>query len=111
MHVGANTQFLDVSARWVGAHELRSGTVPVPEVVHAGDVISIWVDESGNYVDTPPPRSRAAAEGVGCGVLSWFVVAGTLAIAVRGVHRKLDRGRYVDWDRELVSLARKGADG
>ncbi|CAN5852651.1 membrane protein [soil metagenome] len=109
LHVQVYSQTLEVQARWAADRRVHVGTVTPPETVRAGDRFDIWVDENGNHVTAPTPPSQAASDAIGSSVLLWLTVTTTLAAAVYGLHWKLNRTRYSEWDRDLDSLA--GNDG
>ena len=108
LHAGANSQTFDVSARWSADDGQHVDTVDVPDMVRRGDRFTIWVDDRGRDVGAPSPPSRAAKEAVGWAVLSWASVAALTALALRGLHCRLRRIRYIEWDRDLRSLVNGG---
>ncbi len=103
------TQTFHVRARWAAAGTVHVGTVSAPAMVHPGDRIDIWTDESGSLSRPPIPVGSAGTEAVGWAVLSWMVVAGVVATGLYGLHRTFNRARYAGWDHDLDSLA--GNDG
>lgn len=105
LHAYANSQAFDVTARWVTASGLHVDTVAVADMVRSGERFGIWVDDSGQRVDPPTPPGHAATEAVGLAVLAWLTVAASAHLAVQGLRRRLNRARYVEWDRDLESLA------
>lgn len=102
-------QALTVGARWSTGGRTHAGAVTPPDMVHAGDRFSIWVDDSGAPVPAPTPLGRAVSDAIGAAVLSWLAVSATLLLLVLLLRRRLTRARYGEWDRELDSLA--GNDG
>jgi hypothetical protein len=109
VHPQMYTQTFDVRARWAVAGTVHVGTVSVPGMVNAGDQFRIWTDWSGNYTKAPTPTSEAATQATGWAALLWMAVVGAAVAAVYGLHQRLERTRYSEWDRELDSLA--GNDG
>jgi hypothetical protein len=109
LHVQVYSQRLLVQARWPADGRIHVATVTPPEMVRAGDRFDIWVDERGNHVGAPSPLGQAASDAIGASVLTWLAAAGVLAAAVSGLHWRLNRSRYRDWDRALAYLA--GNDG
>ncbi len=78
-------------------------------MVHPGDRLGIWTDDSGNYARAPADPRQAVVDAVGWAVCTWMSFAALLAAVVYGLHRKFQRTRFSQWDRELGALA--GDDG
>lgn len=88
----------DVPVRWVTASgAARVATVPVPDTVHAGDVVTVWLTRSGD--PTTPPASAASATSdsvsVGLAVLLAIPMLAWLVHAL--VRRLLDVRRARQW--------------
>jgi len=109
LHVQVYSQTLEVPAQWPTEGRVHVATVTPPDMVRAGDRFAIWVDKSGNHVEAPSLLSQAVSDAIGSATLLWLTMTGALAGAVYLLRRKLNRSRYREWDRELISLA--GNDG
>lgn len=109
LHAQVYSESYTVRAQWAAAGSVHRGTVSAPDMVRAGDKFDIWVDDQGGLTSPPTPPSEAATEAVGWGVLVWSAGLLGCLVVLYGLHRRLNRARYADWDRELDALA--GNDG
>lgn len=109
-HVGAEISRpgVAVPAHWTAGGRTHAGTVSPPDMVHAGDRFTIWVDDNGDLVRAPTPPGQAVSDAVGAAVLSWLAVTSTMALPIILLRRRLTRARYGEWDRELDALAGNG---
>lgn len=107
--VSPNSIVTVVTARWNANGANHVGEFPYPERLTAGDEFTIWVDAQGRRIVRPPSAGRAVNEASGIAVGSWLAVAATSAALGYGLHRRLDRRRYAQWERDLALLA--GDDG
>jgi hypothetical protein len=64
----------------------------------------VWVDNDGKKVAPPTPTSVAAVEGISAGAATLLAVVIPVATLAAGVHLRLRRIRYTEWERELRSL-------
>ncbi|GDY33798.1 Rv1733c family protein [Gandjariella thermophila] len=94
----------------------RVGTVAADVGAPAGTAISIWIDASGAPAPAPMSRDQIimqAGLGVCYTALATLVL---LAAAFRLVRWRLDRARFLAWEREWAYveprwMRRRGADG
>lgn len=98
-----------VTARWNAAGINHVGEFAYPQRLKAGDEFTIWVDAHGRRIARPPSQARAVNEASGIAFSSWLAVATTTVALGYGLHRRLDRRRFAQWERELSLLA--GEDG
>lgn len=89
------------TAKWQAADgSLRTGPVPVPYRVKAGEQVTVRLDATGEPV-APSPSS---AELVGGAVMVGILAFGAVTIAVAGLYclirRSLDRRRLAAWTAE-----------
>lgn len=99
----ADVEF-DVRATWSVAGREHDEIVVWPDEAKAGDQETIWVDDQGQQVTPPSPRSRAVGDAVGVALSLWL---GAIAVGAGGVsmtRRRLDRGRYSRWEHEINAL-------
>nr|WP_280830667.1 hypothetical protein [Mycolicibacterium frederiksbergense] len=91
-------------AAWSFDGQLHKGVLVWSSRAVVGAQQIIWVNSVGNMVDPPRSKDRAVSDAVLVALSSWMAVAAGSSSLVYLIHRKLDRGRYADWDRELTSL-------
>lgn len=103
------TVSFDIRARWQD-HGVQHETVLAwDRPAKAGDRLSIWVNDRGDYVGPPTRPKRAVSDAIIAGAVLWLSVI-TVVAAVMGLARfRLDRRRHAQWDRGLRSLV--GDDG
>lgn len=90
-----------VSASWVSPNGLRrQGTVPAPYGAVQGTKVEIWLDADGDLTSPPLTPHDAAAFAISTTVAAWLAFVLALAGACCGVHARLNRDRYADWERE-----------
>jgi hypothetical protein len=100
---------ITVHARWRAQGTEHTGVFKWNDGVKAGDILTIWVDNSdGNYVGAPTPTSQASVGAVGAALAMWLSVIVTTATLMVAVRFRLNRLRNADWERELRSLADDG---
>jgi hypothetical protein len=98
-----------VHGRWQDRGRNHEGSFVWDRPAKAGQHLTIWVDDRGEYAGPPAPRGRAAAEGASAGVVMWLTAAALGATLVILVRFRLDRRRHAAWDRSLRGLV--GDDG
>ncbi|MCV7229599.1 Rv1733c family protein [Mycolicibacterium komossense] len=108
LHAQIYTQTFSVQARWAAAGAIHVGNIPAPEMVHVGDRLVIWTDDSGNYAKNPIDPRQAVADAIGWAAFTWMSFTAILAIAVYGLRRNLRHTRFSQWDRELDALVGDG---
>jgi hypothetical protein len=69
-----------------------------------GDLVSVWVDDSGVLAAPPEPAAQVVVEAIAIAALLWTLVMGICCAISWAVRRALDRGRLAQWDQELRSL-------
>lgn len=76
----------------------------------AGDHLSIWVNDRGDWVSRPPSSAQAVVDAVAAAVSVWLmvVVAGGTLMAMLRI--RLNAHRYAAWERELDDLAGNGGN-
>jgi len=94
-----------VHARWQDGGVSHDDTFGWDRAVKAGDRLTIWVDEKGDYAGPPTPPKRAAADAVTMGAMMWLSVVAAAAALIALVRFRLQQHRHAAWDRELRSLA------
>ena len=67
----------------------------------AGDRLSIWVNDKGDYAGPPTRATRAVSDAIVVGALLWLSVITVVAAAIGLVRFRLDRRRHAEWDRGL----------
>lgn len=101
------TEMPVVRARWAVSDGARTDSFPWGNDVKPGDHIQIWVDASGNHTNPPAP-SHAALDAFAIAV-SIVLLVGTVLISLLVLmHRRFQRARDAQWDREVRSLANEG---
>jgi hypothetical protein len=106
--VGPHTLRITTRSRWIAHGTLHSDSLEWDHMVKAGDELTIWVDNDGNYVGPPSPTNRAASDALGAAVIILFSIS-AVAVALASVVRcRLNRRRYAEWERELRDLANGG---
>lgn len=94
-----------VPARWqVPEGGTRTGKVPAANGLHAGDEVTIWLDQNGNVVAQPLDLGTALAGGITIAALIWLSAVGLLAGAYLGARAVLNRRRSVIWAREWARV-------
>ena len=93
-----------VRARWAVGHGSQTDVFQWSNEVKPGNRIQIWVDGSGNHVNSPTPlRPVFDAFAVAASIV---LFAATLLTSMLGLmHWRLQRARDAQWDREIRSLA------
>ncbi|GAT80252.1 conserved hypothetical protein [Streptomyces sp. F-3] len=91
--------------RWTAPDgTVQTGQAPVDEGLRAGTTITVWQDDRGVLVPSPPDPVEARVEAVllGCGATLVFVA---LVYAVTSLaRRRLDRRRYDRWAAEWALI-------
>lgn len=102
-----NTGKTPVTATWA----LPDGTTGTG-LVHAavglekGARVDVWLDRDGQVVDAPVSSESAAFTAGMVAVWGWLVALAVLALTQCGLHRALDRRRYLAWDRQWAQADR-----
>ena len=105
VNVQSDTVALTATVQWNASGADHVDQIEWPEKLRAGERIEIWVDAAGNSVGPTRPASTAATYAVGVAVSLWVGALAATAAALLILHRSLDRSRFAQWDRELLSLA------
>ena len=103
-----NAVDLNVKARWNAFGGNHVEVVPVTSAVKAGEVVDVWVDETGHRVAAPSPSGRAGEEALGAAVVVWLCFVGVVVGCVVFSRHRLNRTRYAAWDRDLKMLSGGG---
>jgi hypothetical protein len=89
-----------VRVRWRQSDGVeRTGMVPVPDGLHSGANLPIWLDAAGNPVAEPISSDRAAAGAIAVAVGSWTIGVGLLVVIMVVTHVVLNRRRAQEWGR------------
>lgn len=98
LELGDNVQTDVVAqARWVGPDgAVRSGPVPAPPGLRAGNTVPVWTDAHGGAVRTPVEHNPAT-NALAAGILAIFGVLAVAAGVLMLVHWRLNRRRMDDW--------------
>jgi len=99
----------DVSARWQDRGVQHEDALGWDRPAKAGDRLSIWVNDKGDYVGPPTRPNRAASDAIVAGAVLWLSVITVVAAAFGLIRFRLDRRRQGQWDRGLRDLV--GDDG
>lgn len=112
-HGGVSGRKVAFTARatWRFDGRMRDGVLGWPTRPKAGAQQDIWVDSEGASVRAPGTYARAVGEAVLVGLFAWVVIATGAAVLGFVVHRKFDRVRSAEWDRELRLIRQKGTWG
>ena len=90
-----------VRAIWNGAGRAHDEVIEWPGQAKSGERTAIWVDNQGGHAKPPPPPGSAASDAVGVALSVWLAVIATVVGAVSMIRRRLNRGRYIQWEREI----------
>lgn len=99
----------DLRARWQDHGVQHETVLGWDRPAKAGDRLSIWVNDKGDYAGPPARANRAASDGIVVGALLWLSVITVVAAAIGLARFRLDRRRHAEWDRGLRGLV--GDDG
>ncbi len=99
----------DVRARWQDRGVQHEDVLGTDRPANAGDRLSIWVNDKGDYVGPPTRPKRAASDAIVAGAVLWLSVITVVAAAIGLTRFRLDRRRHAQWDRGLRGLV--GDDG
>ncbi|WP_395307680.1 hypothetical protein V4U86_20015 [Mycobacterium sp. AMU20-3851] len=94
-----------VGVEWTEAFQERKAFVSMKETPHVGDRLTIWIDEAGRPADPARQSKQVHSTGLGVGLAVW---TGTTVVAVAAfalLRTRLDRRRYVEWDRQWLLLS------
>ncbi|AQT79278.1 hypothetical protein B1R94_08360 [Mycolicibacterium litorale] len=94
--------------RWRDHGVVHEDTFAWNRAVTAGEQLTIWVDEHGDYAGPPARPHRAAADGISAGAVLWMTVVTLAAAMVALVRFRLDRRRHAQWDQGLRTLVDEG---
>jgi multisubunit Na+/H+ antiporter MnhG subunit len=98
----------DVRARWQDRGVQHEDVLGLDRPAKAGDRLSIWVNDKGDYVGPPTRPKRAVSDGIVAGVVLWLSVITVVAAAIGLTRFRLDRRRHAQWDRGLRGLIGDG---
>ena len=99
----------DVHARWQDRGVQHEGDLGWDRPAKAGDRLTVWVNDKGDYVGPPTQPRRAVSDAIIAGVVLWLSVVTVVAAAIGLARFRLDRVRHAQWDRGLRGLV--GDDG
>jgi hypothetical protein len=101
---GPNTYGDEANARWKAPDgQMRTGQVPVPAGGATGSTVKIWVNQSGQPVDSPLQLSQVAGRADIAGTLAIVGLAITLIIVGLACRWVLDRRRLAAWDADWLA--------
>jgi multisubunit Na+/H+ antiporter MnhG subunit len=103
------TVLFDVRARWQDRGVQHETVLGWDRLAKAGDRLSIWVNDKGDYAGPPARPERAVSDAIVVGALLWLSVITVVAAAIGLARFRLDRRRHAQWDRGLRGLV--GDDG
>ncbi|MBN3508732.1 hypothetical protein JYB55_07750 [Mycolicibacterium septicum] len=89
----------------------HDGVLEWPTRPKKGAQQDIWVNSEGVSVRAPGSPARAVGEAVLVTLSVWVAMAAGAAVLAYAVHRKFDRARSAEWDRELRLMGQKGTWG
>ncbi|OJF09739.1 hypothetical protein BG844_35930 [Couchioplanes caeruleus subsp. caeruleus] len=101
-HGWSATGTVPVRSRWTGPDgTIGSGEVSAPAGARAGSTVPIWLDDHGQVVPQPAPRSAVADA-----TLAAVLAGGAVVTGLGGVRRiviwRLDRRRLRSWEAEWL---------
>jgi hypothetical protein len=94
-----------VRAQWRTGTQLRTEPIITPDTVHAGEPLTIWLDDTGKVVAAPLTTDDARLSAVSAAGTVWVTIVACSALAAFVIRRGLDRSRDSAWERELHLLA------
>ncbi len=103
------TVSFDLRARWQYHGVQHVDVLGWDRPAKAGDRLSIWVNDKGDYAGPPTRPQRAVSDAVIAGAVLWLSVITVVAAAVGLARFRLNRRRHAQWDRDLRGLV--GDDG
>jgi multisubunit Na+/H+ antiporter MnhG subunit len=103
------TVSFDVRARWQDRGVQHETVLGWDRPAKAGERLSIWVNDRGDYTGPPARPERAVSDAIVVGALLWLSVITMVAAAIGLARFRLDRRRHAQWDRGLRGLV--GDDG
>ena len=103
------TVSFDVRARWQDRGVQHEDVLGWDRPANAGDRLSIWVNDKGDYAGPPTGHKRAVSDAIIAGAVLWLSVIAVVAAAIGLARFRLDRRRHAQWDRGLRGLV--GDDG
>ena len=103
------TVSFDVRARWQDHGVQHEGVLGTDRPAKAGERLSIWVNDRGDYTGPPARPERAVSDAIVVGALLWLSVITMVAAAIGLARFRLERRRHAQWDRGLRGLV--GDDG
>src|SRR5262249_53276550 len=95
-----------VPARWTlpnGAP--RTGLVPAPTGMRAGQPVTIWLDRSGTLASEPGTPESAALAGLAVAMGLWITTIAALCVLFVIARLLLDRHRLAAWHRDWLRVA------
>ena len=103
------TVSFDIRARWQDRGVQHEELLGWDRPANAGDRLSIWVNDKGDYAGPPTGHKRAVSDAIIAGAVLWLSVIALVAAAIGLARFRLDRRRHAQWDRGLRGLV--GDDG
>lgn len=97
-----------VDVTWTVNGVSHTGAVRPSRSTHAGDIIPIWVDQSGRRVPPPLSPDSAGTYAAATGVSVWLGVVLLCGLALAALRALLDRRRFHTWSAELRMLLDRG---
>jgi hypothetical protein len=91
-------------ARWKAPDgQVRTGQIFVTSVAPAGSTVMVWVNQAGQFADSPLQYSQVTGRTVMARVLAVAALAVTLIIVGWAAHWALERRRLAAWDAEWLT--------
>lgn len=109
--LGSRKAAFTARATWKFDGRVHDGVVGWPTQPKLGAHQDIWVNSEGGSVPAPRSPARAIGDAVLVGLSAWTAAAASAAGLAAAVHRRFDRVRFAEWDRELASIRQKGTWG
>jgi hypothetical protein len=97
-----------VRAHWWAAGVEHVATVRSHRAARAGQQLTIWVDNAGDYTSAPAPASQAAVDAIGVAILLWLAVATVAGTATVLLRQGLNRFRFLQWENQFRDLVENG---
>jgi hypothetical protein len=95
-------------ARWQFNGVDHADAIVWDHAVKAGELLRIWVDDSGSRVDPPTPIAAADMDAVAAAVAEWSIAAFAAGLVVFAVRAHVARMRDIQWDQEIRCLVEDG---
>jgi len=94
-------------ATWTVDGQQHRGRLVWADLPNVGDEQTIWVNPSGKVIDPPHGEGRAVGDAVLTALWAWILFAAGVGGGLILLHRRFDRARYAEWEREFEIIAGK----